>query len=116
MKQTTIYDCALIERPIGSALEMGEIVDLLCIMDMNAELIPIEIDSLYGDSSAMGFISIEGFDRLNDPSEFHEQIGSILSDMSLENEDGIYELMGNKVYLNRNKPSLMLDFEEGVVA
>ena len=95
----------LIERPAGDGLYADEIRKIVGSFNNNDELLPVEFDSRYGASSAMGFVTVKGEERMyaeNKPVDVEEKIGEILSDMSLEREDCTYRLFGITFYLSRN--------------
>lgn len=111
-REKKTYDVVLIERPAGDGLLPEEIRIMLDGFDEEKELLPVEIDSKYGDSSAMGFMTVDAEEQIaRDESiaEFEDFIGNVLSDMSQENDDCQYEFAYQRIYLSRNVWSMNED-------
>lgn len=96
------YDMVLVEKQTGDGLGPEELCRFADYFPENSHLIPIEIDSLRGDSSAMGFLTAEAEEicmAKHDPEDIKYRIGEILSDLTLMNEANEYEICGLSVYL-----------------
>ena len=94
-------DAALLERPLDTGLTFTEILSL-ARMIREDEMIPIEIESATGESTAMGFIGKNAFERINFKKEtLSEPLGKILSDMSLETDDHMYHVGAIQVFMSR---------------
>lgn len=94
-------DAALLERPLDTGLTFTEVLSL-ARMIREDEMIPIEIESATGESTAMGFIGKNAFERINFKKEtLSEPLGKILSNMSLETDDHMYHVGAIQVFMSR---------------
>lgn len=94
-------DAALLERPLDAGLTFTEILSL-ARMIREDEMIPIEIESATGESTAMGFIGKNAFERINFKKEtLSEPLGKVLSDTSLETDDHMYHVGAIQVFMSR---------------
>ncbi|MGN0485547.1 MAG: hypothetical protein ACI4HI_18565 [Lachnospiraceae bacterium] len=92
---------SLIEKPGEDGLNKTEIVNLLDDIE-DEEVFPIELFAKEHESSAIGFISAQCADQLNyDYDKLEEYIASILDDMRLEHENGIYVFQGYIIKMTR---------------
>ena len=102
------YDIALLEKPGEDGLTRTEIEMLLDKLDTKPNplsVYPIEIENSAGESSAMGFITTEGAEKIcfmyDDSSELGCKIRSILADMNNERPDKTYQFGDITVFLDR---------------
>lgn len=96
-------EMVLIEKPIECGMHLEDVISLLGKIK-HEEFIPIEIDNLNGNSSAMGFITIGFADALGydyEGSGLNTFISSILADIGNEVSNGTYEFKGYSIYLTR---------------
>ena len=94
-------DICLIEKPCSCGLNSIEFSRLSKEFG-DREVIPVEFEAKEHECSAMGFITMESADALGyDYRGVAEYIASILDDMDLEHEDGMYEFQGIKIKLTR---------------
>ena len=97
-----MYDVFLIEKPLDEALTKEEIMDAMDSMNTTS-YIPLEIEAIYHESSALGFLSSEAMDKLDgDTSSLKKFISSILDDMNLETDVGEYSFEELKIFMSRN--------------
>lgn len=100
------YDAVFIEKEDMSGLTVAEITRMYDLLNQN-EGFPMEIYNTGAESSAMGFITPSGFDKLvnvnhDEEDDFREYIGNILADMKLQHDDCVYDFGELKIYLTRN--------------
>ena len=102
------YDVALLEKPAEDGLTRTEIEMLLDKLETKSKplsVYPIEIENSAGESSAMGFITTEGAEKIcfmyDDSSELGCKIRSILADMDNERPDKTYQFGDITVFLDR---------------
>lgn len=100
------YDAVFIEKECMSGLTVAEITRMYDLLNQN-EGFPMEIYNTGAESSAMGFITPSGFDKLvnvnhDDEDDFRKYIGNILADMKLEHDNCVYDFGELKIYLTRN--------------
>lgn len=103
------YDAVFIEKECMSGLTIDEITRMYNLLNQN-EGFPMEIYNTGAESSAMGFITPSGFDKLvnvnhDEEDDFREYIGNILADMNREHADCAdcaYDFGKLKIYLTRN--------------
>ncbi len=102
------YDVALLEKPGNEGLFREEITMLLDKLDTRQDQLsvyPMEIENSSGESSAMGFITEEGADKLDylydNMSELGCRIRRILEDMDNERPDKTYQLGEVTIFLDR---------------
>lgn len=94
-------DVCLIEKPSEYGLDSIELSKLSKEFG-DREVIPIEFEANEHECSAMGFMTVECADALEyDYREIAKYIASILDDMDLEHEDGLYDFHGVKIKLTR---------------
>lgn len=104
------FDVVLVEKEGDSGLTIEEITAMYNILLSENQGYPIEIyNKGGGESSAMGFITPKGYDKMwadspeTDPEEaLKDYIGNILGDMNLEHENCEYHFMGIDIFLTRN--------------
>lgn len=100
------YDAVFIEKECMSGLTVNDITKIYDLLNQE-EGFPMEIYNKGAESSAMGFITPSGFDKLvtlnhDNENEFREYIGNILADMDLEHDSFEYDFKDLKIYLTRN--------------
>lgn len=100
------YDAVFIEKECMSGLTVSEITRMYNMLNQD-EGFPMEIYNTGAESSAMGFITPSGFDKLinvnhDEEDDFREYIGNILADMNREHADCVYDFGELKIYLTRN--------------
>lgn len=103
---TMKYDAVFIEKECMSGLTVDEITRIYDLLNQD-EGFPMEIYNTGAESSAMGFITPSGFDKLvnvnhDDEDDFRECIGNILADMHREHDNYVYDFGEIKIYLTRN--------------
>ena len=95
------FDVALLERPGTRGLYKNDAMGLYDFLK-EPEAYPIEIENKGGDSSAMGFITPSGAEKIDyDYTGLRDFVGNILADMELETEDHCYLFDGIEIYLVR---------------
>ena len=103
------YDVFLIEKPGINGLTKAEVMDIFDSLNGD-EAYPLEVFNPNGESSAMGFITKAGADKINHSyygnDEFEDKglyqfIAKILGDMDLENPLGTYSFEGLKIFMSR---------------
>lgn len=105
MTKKSEYDLVLLEREGESGLVLSEIEALMSLFGEKyheLEVYPIELPGY--NSSAMGFITASGADKIDydyNRSGLVSYIASILEDMNRETENGVYEFKGLKIWLKR---------------
>lgn len=100
------YDAIFIEKECMSGLTVDEITRMYNLLNQD-EGFPMEIYNTGAESSAMGFITPTGFDKLvnvnrDDEDDFREYISNILSNTHKKHDDCIYNFGELKIYLTRN--------------
>lgn len=100
------YDAVFIEKECMSGLTIDEITRMYNLLNQN-EGFPMEIYNTGAESSAMGFITPSGFDKLvnvnhDEEDGFREYIGNILSNIHKKHDNSIYDFGELKIYLTRN--------------
>lgn len=97
------YDAVFIEKECMSGLTVDEITRMYDLLNQN-EGFPMEIYNTGAESSAIGFITPSGFDKLVNVNhdDFREYISNILADMNQEHADCVYDFGELKIYLTRN--------------
>lgn len=96
-----LFDVAFLEKSCVDGLTRSEAMDLYDMLSEN-EAYPIEIENPYGESSAMGFITPSASEKMDyDHKGLDQFVGKILGDINLENENGVYEFQGLRIYLSR---------------
>lgn len=102
---TPNFDLVLLEKEEESGLVLSEIEALMSLFGEKhheLEVYPIELPGY--NSSAMGFITASGADKIDydyNRSGLVSYIASILKDMNRETENGVYEFKGLKIWLKR---------------
>ena len=96
------FDVFLIEKYGTKGLTKSEVMDMFDSLNED-EAYPIEIPNFNGESSAMGFITASGAEKLDYDYDngFNQFVGDILADMELESPNSIYEFEGLKIFLTR---------------
>lgn len=92
---------SLFEKQGDSGLSRDEISEILD--DLNSYYVfPVELFSKQYESSAIGFLTPECAEYLEyDYDELETYIASIIDDMTLEHENGIYDFRGLSIKLRR---------------
>ena len=103
---TMKYDAVFIEKECMSGLTIDEITHIYELLNQNAGF-PMEIYNTGAESSAMGFITPCGFDKLvninnDDEDDFREYMSTILATRNREQTDCEYDFGDIKVYLKRS--------------
>lgn len=99
----TKFDLVLKEHPGTEGLSRSEAIDLINMLN-DTEFYPIEIPGYVQESSAMGFITASGAEKINydyDGSGLKFYIENIIDDMTNESESSEYEFKGLSIYLSR---------------
>ena len=98
------YEIALIEKPGNEGLTRNEMLDLFDMLS-RPEAYPIEIGDINGNSTAIGFITPQAAEELQQEygqdSELGRFISSILNDIDKESEDGTYTFKDLRIWLTR---------------
>lgn len=99
------YDILLMERPVSLSAE-----DLMALAQQASEdVILLDIEAKQAESCAAGFITEKAADVLDyDFDQLKDFVASILDDMELESEDGVYQYKEKgkvfRMLLTRNLP------------
>ena len=97
------YDVVLLEKEFTSGLNIHEVISLMNKINCG-EVYPVEFESKYHESSAMGFISPKAAEQLDydyDACGLHDFIALILDDMNNESANNEYSFKGISIYLSR---------------
>ena len=95
------FDVVLLERPGTRGLYKNDTMSLYDFLK-EPEAYPIEIENKDGDSSAMGFITPSGAEKIDyDYTGLRDFVGNILADIELEAENHCYLFDGIEIYLVR---------------
>ena len=96
------FDVILIEKPGTKGLKRSEVMDMFDSLNED-NAYPIEIPNSNGESSAMGFITASGAEKIDYDYDdgFNQFVGDILADMELESPDGTYEFEGLRIFITR---------------
>lgn len=98
-----MYDIVLKEKRLINGLSKTEVIALFDKLDAH-EAYPIEIYAKTQESSAMGFISQKGAEKIDydyKESGLQDFIAAILDDMRKESENCEYEFRNMKIWLSR---------------
>lgn len=96
-----LFDAVFLEKPGVDGLTRSEALDLYDMLSEN-EAYPLEIENPRGESTAIGFITPSASEKLDyDHSRMTHFVGEILGDVNLENENGVYDFQGLRIYLSR---------------
>ena len=89
------FGIVLKEKPGEDGLTRDDIVELLYLMDTEAEFYPVEFMAHCHECCAMGFITTDAANELDfeydENSDIRDFIANILDDMDLETENGEYD-------------------------
>ena len=96
------YEIALIEKPGNEGLTRNEMLDLFDMLS-RPEAYPIEIGDVNGNSTAIGFITPQAAEELQQEygqdSELGRFISSILDDIDKESEDCTYTFKDLRIWI-----------------
>lgn len=99
------YDIALYERPENEGLSKVDIQNLINIIKPCEQgYLPIEIDHPNGTSSAIGFVTMDIVEQLDDYPETKNVktfVADILNDIAKENESHTYDFNSITIFLSR---------------
>ncbi len=97
------FDIALLQKPCEDGLTKTESMDLYDMLS-DSEALPIDLCSTNGNSSALGFITLQAAEKLNyklsEYSELGRYIVSVLDDIYKESAKGCYVFNDLKIWLN----------------
>lgn len=102
------FDVFLLEKSIPDGLTKSEVMNMFDSLN-DEEAYPVEIENLNGESTAMGFITASGAEKIDYDYDgtfsktegLNQFIGNILADMKLESANGIYSFKGLLIFLSR---------------
>ena len=98
----TAFDIVLVERYGENGLTKADTMDLYDLLK-GEEAYPIEIENSRGDSSVMGFLSVEAAKELEyEEAGLRDYVRKILSGEIAEDPDGNYIYQGLDLYVARN--------------
>lgn len=97
------FALVLHEKPAFDGMTRTEAIDLIDMLGDN-DFLPIEIESKFHESVAVGFITMDFADKLNfdyDGSGLNAFIANILDDMNNESDDCTYTFKDSNIWLTR---------------
>lgn len=97
------FALVLHEKPTYDGMTRTEAIDLIDMLG-NHEFLPIEIETKFQESIAVGFITMDFADKLNfdyASSGLDAFIANILDDMDNEHDDCIYMFKNCRIWLTR---------------
>lgn len=103
MKNDAVYGIVLKEKLFTDGLSRDDIFELLN-MTGEKEVYPVEFEAREHECSAMGFITVETahtFDYDYEASGLHDFISSILDNVDMESENGVYQFVGVNISIQR---------------
>lgn len=88
-----MLDAVFLQKELDDGLTRQETIGLIMMLDPEAQIVPI--NTTENNSSANGFVTLDGLDKIDGNEEMLLGfVRDILDDIDKETPDGIYEIEG----------------------